>query len=262
MKGLTIRFIKNEDRLDLDVDAGYFFKQGFTKEQMNANKFYYNKSENVIVQVNNDYNHIDCIKHKLLVSPIERLAKKDYFNIIKEVSKVDGKFYLQSLDADLDDYLTNMRLHKLHGRKPKDYLLELESEFDGIYPELNNICLKDTENRIYFYSIGTIVYSKINHSIPKESEYMDILNYLGKFTSLLKNVENIIPIGMGEREIVEHPLSNLHLLMAYIELNKESLPKELQTALVDGLDSELKTMAKKYKSKKIYKNSFNNQNKA
>lgn len=60
-----------------------------------------------------------------------------------------------------------------------------------------------------------------------------------------------IPLKLREKQM--HPLSNLHILVNYIENNPKELPENIQEIVTDELINELTIVAEKYKNTKVYK---------
>ena len=253
MKGLTIRFIEAKDRLENIEDGGYVFKKGFSTEELKANTFYYINKTDTIVQINTNYNHIDCMRKSLHVSPLKKLSKEGYLNLIKTVALKGENFYLQSLDDEIENYMEDMELYKVVNRTPEEYVEELEYEFDVIYPELYSITLRGGDRRVIFYKGGTISYDPHSKDIPTKATYQDMLEYLGNYTELLEGVEDCVPIEMSERSLTNHPMSELHVLTDYLRKNKDTLPKEVIEAMGSGVEEELGKMSKMYKGMQVYK---------
>lgn len=254
MDGLTIRFLKYKSLIEENELGKPVFKKGFTKNELSHNTHYYNRAEKFIVQVNDAYKHIDCHK-TLFQSQIAYSSNKEsLLETIKNIVNSDADFYLTTLDDECENFLEEQKLLTIDTEydTKESYLTRLEEEFDTIFTELYTITIHTDDDRIYFYRGGTITYSPDGHDIPSEEDYDAILTYLGKFTPFLKDVKTLEKIEMTEMKIVKHPLSDLHLLVDYAKENKDSLPKELQEALENGLEKEITELSNTHKNKSIY----------
>lgn len=256
MKGLTIRFLKAKSLLDYNELEEPTFKNGFKKEELSHNKHYYNRDEKVVVQVNDAYKHIDCHKTLFQSQIAHPTTKEDMLVVIKNIVNSGADFYLTSLEDECEDYLDEQKLTTLDTEydTKESYLARLEEEFeyDSIFSDLYTITINTDDARIYFYRGGTISYSPDGHNIPSEKEYEAIINYLGSFTPLLKEFKTLEKIEMSEKKRVKHPLSDFHLLVDYAKENKDSLPKDLQEALKNGLEKEITELSNTHKNKDIY----------
>lgn len=252
MNGLTIRFLQNKNFIEDTAKGIPTFKKGFTKEELLNNTHYYNRAENVIVQVNSNYSHINCHNAFFQSSIANTLTQEDFLEIIKNIVSKGVSFFLTSLDDECEEFLSDNRLVSVGNLTKEEYLSRLEEEFDYIYPELYSITLNTDKEKVYLYSGGTISYMLKSRELPTEKDYLDMFNYLGSFNTLLDNPKALEKIEMSEKVIVNHPLSELHLLVDYVKENKDSLPKDLQDALNKGLEKELNLISDKHKNKTIY----------
>lgn len=252
MKGLTIRLLKNKNLIEDNEQGNPVFKKSFTKKELNHNKHYYNRAKNIIVQVNDEYNHIDCHAVFFHSQIAYSLNPEEYLELIKNIVYSDTKFHLDSLDDECSMFLNDLGLSKKGKLSNAKYMAILEENFDDVFPELYNVTLNTDKETIYFYSGGTIGYKKDSRIVPSINEYKDILKYLGKYNSLLKDFDLLEPIGMEELKVVKHPLSDFYLVVDYIKENKESLPTEIQEALNKGLEKEILRISENHKNKAIY----------
>lgn len=210
MSYLTLRFLNNEDLIENNEQDSLVFTEKFDKKEINHNVHYFNRDENTIIQVNDDFSVIDCpvISEK---SQVSEPSKEELLKLIKNIVNSDFTFYLSTLHGELEELLGENNLFSIEdGVDTKEtYLSRLEEHFDAVFEDLYSITIATPNSRIYFFKVGTISYHVTNKDLSILNDSDNVIKYLSSFKPILKDINKLEEVVMIENKIKNNTLGDL-----------------------------------------------------
>ena len=252
MKAYSIRLYNKEELLD-EVNQ---FKKQFRKEEIDHNRHYLVNEKGLVVQLNTESKHIGCHDVGFKRVPLHKLQLEGIKTIIQNATNKGLKF---ELNVDFDDdedavYYFGYDLHimALGDDTVEDYIVRLEEHYNELRGILRGITVRDKEYNYeidFYLSGGSYVQT---YGRGEDMEEGEILNIYLQLYGLADDVSELQHIEMEEYEIVEHPYSKLHVLLGYLQDNKESFPEEVGESLRLA-EGNLQKLADTYKDANTYK---------
>ncbi len=210
MKGITLRFLNNDDLIDYNEQDSLIFIEQFNKKEVNHNIHYFNRDKNTIIQVNDDFSVIDC-PEILEESQIAAPTQGELLEMIKKIVLSGASFYISTLHAELDELLSVNNLFTLEEGVDtnESYLARLEEYFDDVFKDFYAITITSPNSRVYFYKIGTIAFHTTTHDLNILEDSEVVVNYLSSFKPILKDINKLEEVVMIENRIKNNTLGDL-----------------------------------------------------
>ena len=252
MKTYSIRLYNKEELLD-EVNQ---FKKQFRKEEIDHNHNYLVNEKGLVVQLNTGYKHIGCHDVGFNKAPLHKMQLEGIKTIIQNATNKGLKFEL-NLDVDDDedasDYFGyDLQIKALGNDTVEEYIVRLEECYDELRGYLRGVTVRDKKYNyeMDFYLSGASYVQTYRRGDDMERD--EILNIHLQLYGLADDVSELQHIEMQEYEIVEHPYSKSHVLLGYLQDNKESFPEEVGESLRLA-EGNLQRLADKYKDANTYK---------
>lgn len=253
----SVRLMNASDVLVGDEKGNHKFNKTFSKGEILANKHWILEDIGVVLQLNTEYKYIGCHDNGFDRVKLRPFKKEDMLTIIKNVHDNGLLFELDIDDDDDEDaeyyYEHDLRVLSLQGGNIEDYLERVSTNYNDIQGILRGVTIRDKE---YTYRASCYVSGNF---------YIETYKRGGKALTGLECLEKVLSwvgyddlenepkrIKMTEHEIVKHPYSQLHILMAYLDEVRDTLPEEVVNALELGEDGLLH-LAETYKDSNTYK---------
>lgn len=257
-KEYNLRLLQGKDLVERGENGELRFKSKYKKEEIEHNKHYLIKDKGIIIQINTNYNKIGCHDVGFSRVPLYKLSEDEQLELISNMVN-SGANYVFDIDVDDDEdeyyFQYEVGLKQQPGTTTEEYLENIKEHSDEILGVLKSVSILDREDgyQLNHYTTGSVIYREYSNSEGNGNRTsLQVAVIVGKLNGLFQNENDLEEIQMVEKDIIQHPYSKLHVLLAYLEENREDLPKEVQDALAIGLEDSLQTLSKKFKDSKTY----------